>query len=487
MRRLRTVVVAAAVAVTLAGCPAPPSRPRAGSAPVDPTALPTRPAPSPPPALDGRSTPVADPVYPDYGNPAIDVLRYQLDLTWDPAARMLTGSATLTLRPVRPLAEIALDFAAGYTVDRATVDGTAAPAGRAGGDLVLRPARPLVMDQPVTAVVAYHGRPSPAAFPGNRADVPAVGMTVTNDGALWTMQEPYGAFTWYPCSDQPSDEALYDFAVTVPAGWSGVANGAPAPPVDAGGGRRTFRWHAAEPIATYLVTLSVDRFERLDDVGPHGLPVTYWVRPADADRMLPTLRQTPAMLTWLEARLGRYPFSTAGIVIVPGDSGMETQTMVTLGAISGPDAVPVVLHELAHHWFGDAVTPRTWRDVWLNEGFATYLQLMYTVDRLGGNGEATLRNWRTQDAGLRRQYGPPGNYRPDAFAARNVYLGPALMLHELRGVLGDPAFFAMLHDWAQHHVNTQQDRESFTTWLDAYTGRKLSPIVDKWLDSPTTP
>ena len=448
---------------------------------VEPEPFPTRPPPRPV-AVDGRSTPVADPVYPQYGNPALDVLHYDLDLAWDPGTRILRGTATLTVRPVRELAEVPLDFAGGYTVEKATVDGAAATPQRRGDDLVLVPGRPLAADRQVAVGVTYRGTPAPVRFPGVRGDVATTGLTPTADGALWTMQEPYGAFTWFPCSDQPSDEALYDIAVTVPPGWVAVANGRVTVQ------DRTYRWHAAEPIATYLVTLAVDRFDRTEDRTPGGLPVSYWVRESDADRMLPTLRRTPEMIAWLERRLGRYPFSSAGVVVVQSTSGMETQTMVTLGPLAGPGAVPVLLHELAHHWFGNAVTPRTWRDVWLNEGFATYLQGLYTAERLGGDMDAIVRDWRNRDAGLRAEAGPPGSFRADRFAARNVYIGPALMLHELRGLLGDPRFFAMLHDWVQHHLHTSQDRASFTAWLREYTDRAdVVPVVDKWLDSPTTP
>jgi aminopeptidase N len=449
----------------------------------DPRPLPTRPPSSAPPAPDGRSQPVADPVYPAYGNPHVDVLRYALDLSWDPPARRLTGTATLTLRAVRELDEIALDFASAYRVDRATVDGADARPERRGEDLVLRPAARLAPDAVATVVVAYQGRPAPVAFPGTRRDVSTIGLHVTPDQALWTMQEPYGAFTWYPCSDQPSDEAVYDISITVPDGWAGVANGVLAAPPS--GGR--YRWHAAEAMPTYLVTLAVDRLDRHDDTGPRGLPISYWVRPQDSAAMLPTLRQSPRLLAWLEQKLGPYPFSSAGVVIVQSRSGMETQTMVTLGPLTGPEAEPVLLHEYAHHWFGDSVTPRTWRDLWLNEGFATYLQGLYQVEQGSVTAAGLLAAWRRVDTEQRAVSGPPGQYRPDHFAARNVYVGPALMLHELRSALGDPAFFAMLHDWAQHNRHTQQDRAGFTGWLRAYTGRDLTPIVDKWLDSPTTP
>lgn len=441
--------------------------------------LPTRPAPSAAAALDGRSTPVADPVYPAYGNPAIDVLRYQLDLAWDPATRVLAGTATLTVRPTTGAAGFTLDFSGAYTVDGVTVDGATATTTRTGNDLTI--SHGVTEDRPVTAVVRYHGRPATVPFPGNRTDVSTLGLHVTGDGALWAMQEPYGAFTWFPCNDQPSDEALYDISITVPDGWTGVSNGTPTTT------GRKHTWHAAEPIATYLVTLVVDRFDRVDDRGPHGLPITYWVRPQEKDRMLPTLRQTPRLLDWLERRLGPYPFSSAGVVVAQSRSAMETQTMITMGPLTGENAVPVLLHEFAHHWFGDAVTPRTWRDMWLNEGFAMYLQGVYTAETTNGDLDGILRGWRAQDAQLRADNGPPGRYRPDRFGARNVYLSAGLMLHEIRTTLGDRAFFAMLHDWVQHHVHTTQDRASFTSWLRAYTGRDLSPLIDRWLDSPTTP
>ena len=485
---------AAAVLLCLAGCPgagrpgplpadAPPGT--GGPLPGGP-ALPTRPASSGPAVPDGRSAPVRDPVYPQYGSPDVDVLHYALDLAWDPAARLLSGVATLTVRAVTDLTAVALDLSPAYAVDTATVDGAAVTATHRGEDLVVPLPRPLARDATARVAVSYRGSPAPVPFPGTRQDVTALGLRPMPDGALWTMQEPYGAFTWYPCSDQPSDEARYDISVTVPEGWTGVANGRLAGESDQGD-RRTFRWQAAEAMPTYLVTMAVDRFERHAATGPGGLPVTYWVRPQDAARMLPTLSQSPRLLSWLEQRLGRYPFASAGVVVVQGTSGMETQTMVTLGPLTGPQAEPVLLHEYAHHWFGDSVTPRTWQDLWLNEGFATYLQGLYAVERREVSLAGLVAQWRRVDAEQRAAAGPPGRYRPDRFGARNVYVGPALMLHELRRRLGDPVFFALLHDWAQHHRHTQQDRASFTAWLRAYTGQDLAPVVDRWLDSSTTP
>src|SRR5262249_2715440 len=151
-----------------------------------------------------------------------------------------------------------------------------------------------------------------------------------------------------------------------------------------------------------------DRFDRREATGPHGLPVTYWVRPVDTADMTAIVERLPTMLGWLEQHFGPYPFSSAGVVVVPDRSAMETQSMVMMGRLTGYRGETVLLHELAHQWFGDAVTPRTWLDLWLNEGFATYAELMYSVERLHLDLAGTLRGWYDADQRLRNRAGPPG-------------------------------------------------------------------------------
>jgi aminopeptidase N len=468
-------VVALVVVLGLAGCTAAPER-----EPAFPSALPTRPAP-PATALDGASQPVADPVYPEYGNPALDVRHYDLALDWQPGTGTLTGRATLTIAIMAPVSEIALDFARTYQIKSASIDGAAAAPARRDrdGDLVLPAGAPLAVGRVVTTVIEYEGQPRALPFPGVRRDAASIGARSESSGVLFSLQEPYGAHTWFPCSDQPSDKALFDVAITVPPGWAGVSSGRLT-----GVEANTYRWKGTEPNATYVVALAVDRFQRSDATGPHGLPVSYWVPGDLAGRMLPVLRRTPSMIEWLERRFGPYPFATAGVVVVPAPTAMETQSMVTMGPIAGQAGEGVLLHELAHQWFGDSVTPRTWRDLWLNEGFATYAQLLYEAEHFGRNLQGAMRRLHREDTADRQRAGPPSRYDPKLFGEHNVYFGPALMLHELRLRLGDGAFFALLHDWAQHHRHTNQDRASFS----AFVGRPdLVAIVDKWLDAPTTP
>ncbi len=435
----------------------------------------------------GLSKPVADPLYPQHGNPSIDVLHYALDLSWEPGTKLFTGTARLRLRAAADVPEIKLDLSTAMTVDAVTLDGVATT-GSAADDNITVPAA-LAKDRYATLEIKYHGTPKPVPMPTHRSDAEDLGLTVTADGSLWTMQEPYGAFTWYPVNDHPSDKALYDINVTVPDGWSGVASGTPA-----GQTGNTFRYTSSDPVASYLTTLAVGQYTKETAKGPRDLPVTYWYVKGRDDAMMKMIRKTPEYLAWLEERFGPYPFPSAGVVIVPSESGMETQQMITLGTIKAARSADndelwedVMVHELAHHWFGDTVGPSTWIDVWLNEGWAMWVEFHWSNKR-DGLSDKEWEAWiRSRDAQLRAKSGPPGKPRADSFAESNVYYCPALMLHQIRKQIGDQAFFELGKAWAAFGKNTTQDRASFIDFVNKQTGKDFTSLINTWLDSPTTP
>jgi aminopeptidase N len=474
--------------VVLGGCTGQPPKARTGAG-VSPSPSPSYAGPDYSVWAAGRSTPVADPLYPTYGAASVDVLHYGLDLTWAPDTKVLTGQATIHLRAAADLTSVRLDFSAAYSLDAVTLNGATVTGSITDGDLVV-PAT-VGKDANATVVVRYHGTPTTVPMPSHRSDVEPLGLTVTADGGLWTMQEPYGAATWYPSNDQPSDKALYDIAVTVPAGWTAVASGTPKEPEGT-----TFRYTATDPVATYLTTLAVGKYQKEAIAGPNGVPISVFYRPGTDDKLLPQLRKSAQYMTWLEQRFGPYPFPSAGVVMVPSRSGMETQQMITLGTPDYGDAKPAdaaryfeddLVHEYAHQWFGDTVGPATWNDLWLNEGWADYVQFLFSNER----DKVTSAQWETwargTDSRLRAKYGPPGKPKADSFAQSNVYVCPALMLHQIRKQVGDAAFFALAKDWAQQHRNTTQDRATFIAFVNQHTGKDLSALVNTWLDAPTTP
>jgi aminopeptidase N len=484
MRRRLAVAAIAALLATLAGCTAT-ARLRPIVAPPPP-GLP-RDVPTPGQNDDaGRSEPVADPLYPAYGNPSLDVLRYRLNLGWSPPRLELYGTATLTIRAVVALTELALDFSDTYTVEATTVDGRPVSSVRRGNDLVVAATVP--RDGRTTLVVTYHGTPHAVPMPSRRTDFPGgIGLRPGTAGEAWTMQEPYGASTWYPANDQPSDEALYDVAVTVPAGWTAIAHGQ-LMALEHGGTGDTYRWRSTDPVASYAATLALGRYTRVADMGPHGLPLTYWVRTGQDESLLPALRRTPASLTWLERHFGPYPFSTAGVVVVGSETAMETSQMVTYGARltragSRLDtAEEILLHEFAHQWFGNAVTPTTWAGLWLNEGFAMYAEWLWSAEE-GRQSEAEWEAWAHATDRATRSAGPPAQPDPTHFGESNVYVRPALMLHEIHAAIGDEAFFSLARDWVASHRNQSVDRATFVAFVNAHTAHDFTALIARWLDT----
>jgi aminopeptidase N len=507
----RTIVGAVALAV-VAGCGT--AGTLAGQEPTSasrttasPSAAPPLPLPSPGSAIPTGPTrapagqaapdagalrravshPVEDPYYPDTSNPEFDALHYGLSLAWDPRARRLTGTATIVFRVARSQSILRLDLSSALGVRTLTLDGRAVDNSHHGNNLWVRASK-LRVNSRHTLLIAYEGTPRPTAAPSERSDQgEGLGWSTAPDGTVYTFQEPYGAFTWFPVNDHPSDKALYDITIRSPHGWRGVSNGRLVSTVKASD-QTIDRWHLESPAASYLTTVAIGPYSQTRLLGPHGLPVSLWWMPTDEALVVRLRQQTVAALSWLNRHLGRYPFSSAGVVLVGGASAMESQTMVTMssGALNRPDAV--VLHELAHQWYGDAVTPVNWLGLWLNEGFAMYVQHWYeTEQHVSSPFSGSFRHWRLLDRAMRAQAGPPGHFDKDKFADPNVYICPALMLNEVRKRIGDTKFETMMKAWPAQHRLTNQDRRSFTRWINRFTGRDLTRLIDRWLDSPTTP
>jgi aminopeptidase N len=496
-RRLGRPAVTAALAVVLTGgltaCIT-----QAGTATVPPTPVPsaagatTAPPPTPAALNAGLSTPEADPLYPAYGNPDLDVLSYQLTLAWSPPTRVLTGTATLIIRPTTDVTELSLDFVDSYTVDGASVDGVAQRSRRRDNDIVVPAGRTLAKDSRTTLVVRYHGTPHQIAFPSDRGDAgEGLGLRPTADGGAWTMQEPYGAATWFPVNDHPSDEAIYNIAVTVPTGWTAIASGTPGP-VDSAAKTVTYHYASTYPVASYVTTLVIGKYTKVAETSSAGVPINCWLRTGRDDAFKPAAADMPELMSWLTDRFGPYPFPTAGVVVVDSSSAMETQQMITYGGrddfeFTTQEIEETLLHELSHQWFGDAVTPTNWLGLWLNEGWAMYAEWMWTVDQGMLTDGEWVTNARSSDARSRPVAGPPGHPKVGHFAEINVYLGPALMLRELRKAVGDTEFFAMARDWVQTQLDKSVDRAGFIAFVNKHTGKDFTKLLNTWLDSATTP
>ncbi len=425
----------------------------------------------------GVSTPVEDPYYPATSNPEVDSLHYGLDLDWD--GRTLRGVTQLTFRATKDTSTVRLGLLRTLAVSGVTLDDTAVGTKRIGDDLVIATG-PLAANSRHVLVIKYKGQPRSVPAPSGRLDMTeGLGWNRSKAGNISTFQEPYGAYTWYAVNDHPSDKARYDATIRVPRGLVGVFNGT-LTTSQVIRGKTVTRWHLDRPAASYLTTLAIGKYKHSAVQMTDGKPFNIWLLPKH-EKLRPAIaREARRSYSWLLSRAGPYPFATSGVVVVEGDSAMETQTLITAGYESlQAELDGVILHELAHQWYGDSVGPIDWLAVWLNEGWATRMQFDYQDPRgvmydLAGL-QATCR-WARVAAG------PPARYDRRQFAEDNVYVCPAAMLTQLRNTVGVAKYNEIAKAWPAEHRDHTVNRATFLAWLNAQTGSDHSALLKRWLD-----
>ena len=426
---------------------------------------------------------VGDPFFPLAGNGGIDVVDYHLDLAYDPAATRLTGTATLTVDATSDLSRFDLDLR-GFELGTVTVDGTAATIARDGQELVITPPRLLHRGVRFTVVVPYAGRPQTVIDPDGSPE----GWVPTTDGAV-VVGEPQGSPAWYPVNDTPRDKATYTVRMRVPQGLTAVGNGSLEGAPTTVGGQTTFTWRERFPMAPYLATITLGRFDVTTGTTPGGIPTYVAVDPRQASSASAVLRKLPEMVGFLEDLYGTYPFESVGAIVDDAPTlgySLETQTKPVFD--DAPDEA-TLLHELSHMWFGDAVTLRAWPDIWLHEGFATWSEWIWT-ERQGGKSAAQrfkqLSNTPAQQTSFWNP--PPGNPgTPALMFDGTVYNRGAMTLEALRERVGDGTFLAILRQWYAGHRYGTVDTAQFVALAEKVSGQDLTAFFDTWLHQPGKP
>ncbi|MDH6577538.1 M1 family metallopeptidase [Kitasatospora sp. MAP5-34] len=479
--------VALALVCCLSGAPA--------AAATGPYAVPAAAPPAVPPADPSSDGPpgLGDPVFPALGNSGYDVTRYDLAFTHHPQSRTVSATTTLTARSLRRLRRFELDCA-GLDVRSVRVDGRAAQFSLHGEKLAITPTRPVPTGGSMTVQVEYTVDP--------RAARPHTGWVVTPDGFALAGQ-PDSAHTVFPCNDHPSDKARFTIHVTTPTGTLGVANGSLTGTTEHDG-ETTRTYTSRDPMATELVQVSVGRYSVRERRGPGGLPLRDVVPTARANALEPALSLTPGQLSWAEQHLGAFPFETYGLMPTDTDApdafrftGLETQTLTLYKPGFLLQREPAIgshmMHELIHSWFGDSVTPRTWADLWLNEGHADFYGLMYRYERgwpdsLGLTSlEARMKDTYAQGDQWRRESGPVAVPNAANLFDDQRYLGGALVLYALREQVGDRTFERIERAFLRDHRNGTARTADFIATASRVAGQDLGGFLTAWLYGSTTP
>ncbi|MFJ8486967.1 M1 family metallopeptidase [Streptomyces sp. NPDC094038] len=435
-------------------------------------------------AMDSPSR-EAERYFAGHGTDGHRTLAYDLRLTYDPAAATLDGRAHIRAVAERTLRQVHLDLA-GLSVHDALVDGIPTRPYRRGRKLVLPAPRPIRAGTPFTLEIGYGGRPGPVRTPFGLIGWDRTGDP--HDGTLVAAQ-PLGAPSWFPCNDRPDDKAGFTFRVTVPRGHQVIANGTLLHR-EATGSSECWTYHHPGPMAPYLAALYTGRFARRTwqarDTATGRRVTGRDAYPARiCGQAAYDLARQPEMVETFTGWFGPYPFETYGAVVVDADldEPVENQTASVFGRnhIDGDRTwETLVAHELVHQWYGNSVSLRDWRDIWLNEGFATYGEWLWS-EHIGEDSADTIARAarHTMDRrhdGLR--IADPG---PDRIFDDRVYTGGACTLHALRLAAGDERFFSMLRGWHRAHRGSSADTATFIAHAARSMPETAEPLLRAWL------
>lgn len=434
---------------------------------------------------------IGDPYFPLLGNGGYDAIHYALDLDLDVAAGSINAAtATIDAKATQELSAFNLDYR-GPQIDAITVDGESAAWVRDGGELTITPALPIPNGATFQTTVRYHGAPE---MNGDRFEQ---GWWATGD-SIFTVGEPAGADVWYPVNAHPLDKATYTMTITVPAEFEVVANGlrtslAIADRVAGQPSTRTVTWENDAPTASYLVTFHAARLDVSMTDGPGGVTIVEALPPDLPTKDERILDRTPEILSAFETLFGPYPFATLGNTVFEDtefNAALETQGLISYDRSAVREGT--VAHEIAHQWFGDSVSLERWQDIWLNEGFARYGEVLWAEQAHGEDAaQAALR--RQMSALATASRGPDakavtiGDPGPDHLFSEIVYAGGALLLDDLRHRIGDDAFFRLLREWAARHQYGNAATDDFIALAEEVSGQDLDTFFHDWLSEPWTP
>jgi aminopeptidase N len=432
---------------------------------------------------------IGDPYFPTDGNGGYDVAHYDIHDTYTVTSGRLVGWTGIDAVTTADLKSFNLDLVLAVDDVQLTVNGVDRPVRFAKDgkhELVVTPTAPLPDGTEFSVRVDYHGVPQDIGYQKNHPWISSA------DEGLAT-NEPQIAPWWFPANDHPRDKATFDIEVKVPTSNEAISNGELIRTQD-DGTWATWQWRMTEPMAPYLAFFAAGQFQidEGDDEGLHYYnAVSKQLPKGDRDRARALMARTPGIVRWLESQFGDYPYSWTGGVTTSVYSGfaLENQSRPTYPYLGNKGyGRSVVVHELAHQWFGDQVSVRRWRDIWLNEGFASWVEWRYDEAHGGPHAQKTLHRhysaYLRSDPFWNLEIGDPGPKRTFAYP---VYERGAMALQALRHRIGNSDFQRLLRTWVAEHADGNGTVGQFHALAEQTSGKQLDGFFEAWLFTGAKP
>ena len=423
-----------------------------------------------------------DSYLPASGNGGYRVLHYDLDLDYRVVSNRLAGKAVITGRAVQSLSRFSLDLGR-FRIQDVRVDGHPAKFTHRAGKLRIKPERPIGYGATFKTEVRYAGPPVPVS--GRWGDI---GWDELTDGVLVASQ-PNGSPSWFPCNDRPDDKATFLVTVTAAAPYTVLATG-DLVSRRRGAGTTTWVYERNEPTAPYLMSVQIGRYEQVE-LAAGAVAQRAAIPPRLRTLFRHDFGRHDEIMAALQRLFGPYPFRQYVVVVADDDldDPIEAQGMAIFGRnhLDGRRTHErLVVHELAHQWFGNSLTVADWRHIWLNEGFATYAEWLWSAICGGPSADVHAAQWRARLAVHPADVviADPG---VDRMFDQLVYKRGALTLHALRTTVGDEAFFALLRSWVAEHRHQTVTTDQFRAHAQRFTTQPLDDLFDAWLYRPALP